>query len=60
MSFEGGGGASKQKKTTKETSTQAREGVRTEQLQLEQAAIDKIVQDVLGGSGGLKEIFGVS
>ena len=58
MSFGGSTEGKKEKSVTKEATLQERSGTRVEQLQLEQAAIDKIVQDVLGGANGLKDIFG--
>lgn len=57
MSF--GGGASTSTSGTKETETGTRAltGSRTEQLKLDEAAVDKIIQDVLSQAGGLKDIF---
>lgn len=60
MSF--GGSSSTSAKTTgtreKEDTSTAREQRGTSQLELDQTAIDKIVQDVLGGGNGLANIFG--
>lgn len=53
MSF-GGSGSSKK---TKDTQKVKKSGRRTEQLELDQAGVDKIIQDVLGGAGGLADIF---
>lgn len=51
-------GSESGRESTKGTKTQATTGVRTEQLQVDQAAISKIIEDVLGGTGGLADIFG--
>jgi hypothetical protein len=57
MTF-GASSKSSKSKTTEETSSESKkEGSRTEQLILEQEAVDKIIADVLGGVGGLAEIF---
>jgi hypothetical protein len=54
MSLGGGGKTSKEnEKITKEES-----GTRTSQLELDQEAISKIIDDVLGGTSGLASIFG--
>lgn len=52
-------GASAETSGTKETEkgTKRATGSRTEQLKLDEAAIDKIIQDVLSQAGGLKDIF---
>jgi hypothetical protein len=50
-------GASKEK--TRESGTERRTGAvtQTEQLKLDEEAVQKIIEDVLGGAGGLAEIF---
>ena len=40
------------------SSTATTEARRTERLRLDQTAIEQIISDVLGGAGGLAEIFG--
>lgn len=59
MSFGGKAKSSVESKTTNEVEKESQQsrGFRTEQLVLEQEAIDKIVQDVLGGADGLASIF---
>ena len=54
MSIGGSSSASAKKENVNTVST----GTKTEQLQLDQAAIDKLIQDVLGGADGLASIFG--
>ena len=44
-------------RTTKE-STEASSGIQSKQLKLDEDAIAKIIQDVLGGSSGLASVFG--
>lgn len=58
MSFDLSGGAQKSKSKTKESSTESKSGTQVQQLELEQEAINKIIEDVLSQSGGLKDIFG--
>jgi hypothetical protein len=41
-----------------EKTTEAFEGTKTTQLELDQDATDKIIADVLGGANGLASIFG--
>ncbi len=47
-------GTSRKERTS---GTSTRTGTRTEQLELDRVAINKIIQDVLGGTGGLADIF---
>lgn len=58
MNIGGSAKVAKEKETTKEESQKARSGFRTEQLQLDDLAIQKIIGDVLGGTQGLASIFG--
>lgn len=58
MSIGGSSSASTTGKNESETQEESREGSRTEQLILDQAGIDKIIQDVLSQAGsGIKDIF---
>jgi len=52
-------GGSAKRKTERErgTETKASTGLRTEQLILDDVAIQKIIEDVLGGPQGLAQIF---
>lgn len=46
-----------QDSTVKSSSTKTLGSTSTQQLVLDQAAIEKLIQDVLSGSGGISEIF---
>ena len=53
------GGSAKKEDTKKTEATDSiTAGTRTEQLKLDQKAIDKIISDVLGSESGLASIFG--
>ena len=57
MSLSSGASTKRGKEETRGSGTSSSTGTKTEQLQLEQDAVDKIVQDVLGGAEGLASIF---
>ena len=54
-----GGSASAERASERERSrqTESRTGLRTEQLKLDESAIQKIIEDVLSGPEGLANIF---
>lgn len=55
VSSSGSGSSSTTSEGVTKSSTR---GKQTEQLELDELAVQKIIQDVLSGSGGLAEIFG--
>lgn len=50
-------GGSASAETSHETEDVTTSGVQTQQLELEDEAIDKLIEDVLGGADGLASIF---
>jgi len=58
MGFSFGFGGSKDKTSSSGTSQSSKQGTQSKQLKLDQAAIEKIIADVLGGPQGLASIFG--
>lgn len=57
MSIGKSGGAKKGSEKTKTKQSKETDMLTTEKLNIEQSAVDKILEDVLGSSQGLAEIF---
>lgn len=58
MDFGGSTEVSREDKKRTESETGTTSGLRTEQLQLDQKAVEKIIGDVLGSESGLASVFG--
>lgn len=58
MDFGGETKGSYESEKAKEKESSSTSGLRTEQLELDQKAIEKIIEDTLGGTSGLAGIFG--
>lgn len=58
MDFGGSAGAEREDKKKTESQDTTTSGIRTQQTELDQKAIEKIISDVLGSESGLAGIFG--